>query len=161
MAEKMSSVLAKQERERQAAITSGMDAINAAFAQFDPSYYAGVQSNTVNYLLPQAVRQEQQASRGMASWMYGRGLQRSSAGARAKDDLAIQSAQARRSVADRAMGEANTARSNVSAQRSNLASQLIASQNPNMAATGAAQAASDLQTPNPIAPLVCIRQSVS
>jgi hypothetical protein len=142
-----------QESARQARIDKGMGAINQKFASFDPKFYDDRAKAYENYALPQEQQQEDRTRRTLAYSLANAGLTDSGSGVTRNAVLDREAAVQKRAIADAGVGSANELRGQVESQRTGLVNQLESTADPNVAATGAYAAASNLRAPTAMQPV--------
>lgn len=148
-----SEALRQQEQERQRAIRQGVGLIDAAFAPFNENFYRQRQEEYLQYALPQYGRQYIDARNRLLFSLADRGILGSSIQQQVADRFARTAAQARQQVADAAVQQARSLQQQIEQARSNLINQLLASQNPTLAASSALRAATQFQAPSLFQPI--------
>lgn len=143
----------KQNLQRQQAIQQGMVGIDQAFAGFGKEYFEGVRRNALAGLLPQFNRQYRQTAKGLGTSFADRGLLSSSAAREAGTDLAVQRNIGLNSVLGQANEQVRQTQQQIEGQRQTAVNQLIASQDPTLAAQQAVAGAAQIQAPSLVAPL--------
>ncbi len=142
-----------QEVARQKRIDQGLGNINSTFAKFDDEFYDDRAKSYTSYAMPQEQMQEDKARRGLAYTLANAGLSDSGSAVDRNAILDKESGIQKRAIADKGIGVANDLRNQVEGQRTSLVNQLESTADPNVAATGAYAAASNLHAPTPMEPL--------
>lgn len=145
--------LERQQREREQAISQGMGAIETSFAGFNPQFYNQVRQNQLGSLMPQFAEQYQNTNKSMVFGLANRGLLDSSAARGQGNALGRQTSLGQIIVGNQAQQAANDMQRSVQSEKGNLVNQLIASQDPALAAQQAVGAAASIQAPSLLAPL--------
>ena len=143
----------KQQLARQQSIQQGTALIDKAFKGFTPEYYEGVRGATLGTLVPQFERQYRDASKGTALSFANRGTLKSSGAREAGTRLAQDRGLGRILIDNQAEGAVRETKAQVSQAKNTATSQLIASQDPTLAAQQAITGAAGIGAPSPIAPL--------
>jgi hypothetical protein len=138
---------ATDEAARQAAITSGTDAINGTFSQFNDDFYNKQKQGYLDYATPQLASQMADAKKQLTYSLDRSGMLDSSARSQKEAELQKLFDTNSRSVADQGLSYENTAKSNVESARSNLLSTLSSTGNADAAANSALNQASALSQP--------------
>lgn len=142
-----------QQLRRQQAIQQGSTAIEKSFEGFGPEYYEGVRKSTLGTLVPQLNRQYRGNVRAASFGLGNRGLLRSSAAREQGTELAIAKGVADTAVNNQANAAVRETQQQVAAQKTGLTNQLIASQDPTLAAQQAVTSAASIGAPSIVAPL--------
>jgi len=108
------------ELERQDRIRSGANLINEQFARFDEPFFGDFQNKFLNFFEPQLDEQSNQARGKAISALVDRGILGSTEGIRAITSIQDKDALERTNLANRALDEANTLRSGIEREKSNL-----------------------------------------
>lgn len=148
-----SGEIEKQNLVRQQNIQRGMRNINTVFSGFTPDFYRGVRQNAMATLMPQLGRQFRQARNTAAFSLADRGLLKGSAARKTGTELALSRGLGESMVANQASEQENEMRRAVSMERTNLVNQLVASQDPTIAAQQAVSSVASLRAPSLVAPL--------
>lgn len=142
-----------QNAKRDVAIAYGMQAINKDFSTFTPEFYDKAATDYTNYATPEVMQQYQNTKNSLGAALARNGILNSSASATEGASLDKELNTNLGTVANRAQDQANKVRGNVSSQKNQLVSQLEASADPSLAATGAASAVAGLQAPSALQPI--------
>lgn len=108
------------EAERQARIREGAGLIDTAFDQFDSGFYNDFKNSFLGFYEPQLEKQFGQARGDTVAALTDRGILGSTEGLRAMTDIQDKAALERTVLANRAADEANSLRSSVEREKSNL-----------------------------------------
>lgn len=144
---------AQRERERRARISQGTASIDQALAPFNDEFFGTQQQAFLDNALPQLDDQFKQAQKDLIFALSRGGLLQSSTAAQRQRALNEERARFERQLNDQAVAFANQGRSNLETTRSNLISQLNATEDPALAASSAAREAGLLNTPPTFDPL--------
>lgn len=147
----------KREAERKAAIASGTAAIDEAFSAFNDDFFNDQAQAYVDYQSPYLDRQFRDAEKDLIFGLSNAGLLNSSTAADRQKLLEDERRKYTRQVATQGENFANTNRGNLENTRSQLLTQLSATEDPASAASAAAREAGLLNTPpsfDPIGDLV-------
>lgn len=131
----------QRELERQQRIQTGLGSINQQFAGFDENYYGGIRDKYLDFANPQIDREEARSRDKMKFGLARSGILDSSAGAKEFADLGTTYDAARVDATARANDLAQNRRTQVEQNRSNVVSQLYASENPEIALQSAQRSA--------------------
>ncbi len=148
-----SDSIKEAEQRRSLSISQGMTRINSVFSKFGPGFFDGVRQNTLSTLMPQVARQYRSTRKNLTSSLSDRGLLSSSAARESATELAYNKNLAEVSVGNQAEEAVRDTQRDVQSQKNTLISQLVQSQDPNLAAQQAVTAAASIHAPSPIAPL--------
>jgi hypothetical protein len=135
---------ANDEAARQAQITSGTNAINNTFGQFNDDFYNKQKQGYLDYATPQLQDQYADAQKQLTFSLDRSGLLDSSARSQKEAELQKLYDTNARSVADQGLSYENQAKSNVEASRANLISTLNSTGNADAAANSAINQAGSL-----------------
>lgn len=138
---------AEREAARRAAIMKGTQSIDTALAPFDDQYFAGRQQAYVANAMPTLDQQYADAQKQLVYALSRGGLLNSSEAANRQRQLTEERARYQRDVENAAANFANQGRTDLENTRSNLLSQLTATEDPSAAATAAANKAALLSAP--------------
>lgn len=149
--DKSAQIAAKQQAQREAArranIMQGTQAIDEALAPFNDEYFTGRQTAYVANAMPSLDQQFQDAQKQLVYALSRGGLLQSSEAANRQRQLNDERARYERDIQNAAITFANQGRTDVENTRSNLLSQLNATEDPSAAATAAANKAALLSAP--------------
>lgn len=123
------------------------------FEGFQPEFYNQRAQDYINFALPQEAQQYQQSRNAMLYGLSNRGLSNSSVGQRASADLERTAGQARQTIADTGLEQANQLRRDVENSRQQEISQLYQTGDPAQASQSAISASAGFQRPSVFAPL--------
>lgn len=138
----------QQEDARQAAITSGTEAINKTFGDtFTPAYFDRQRTNYLNYAMPQLDAQKAKADQSLVFSLARSGNLESSTRAQQAANLQGEYDQNARGVADNALSYENSARNAVSGAQNDLIATLNATGDATAAANSATERAKALSQP--------------
>lgn len=138
---------AKREAARRAAIMQGTQAIDTALAPFDDDYFSQRQQAYVANAMPTLDQQYADAQKQLIYALSRGGLLQSSEAATRQRQLNEERARYERDIQNAAASFANQGRTDLENTRSNLLSQLNATEDPSAAATAAANKAALLNAP--------------
>lgn len=144
---------AKAEKNRQAAITKGTAAINAAYAPFDQNFYNQRQQAYVDYAMPQIANQYRTAQNQIGFGLANRGLTQSGAANQQWSDLARTNIQARQQASDTGRSQAQQLQQAISQSQNNLLNQLYQAADPAQAQSGAIATAAQFSQPSVFTPV--------
>lgn len=144
---------AAREQQRRSRINSGISRIDEALAPFNDEFFAGHQQAFLDNSLPQLDKSFTDAQKDLIFALSRSGLLQSSTAAGRQRGLDEERARFERELNDQAVSFANQGRSNLESTRSNLISQLNATEDPALAASSAAREAGLLQAPPTFSPL--------
>lgn len=125
------------EQQRQDNIQQGMNSINATFAPFNDQYFADFEKKNLDLATPDIAQQKKEATSQTLYGLARSGNLDSSTAAKQYGDIERRNTQAIQQASDTAHSAAEGLRSDVEAERSNLAGQLNASADSNAAASNA------------------------
>lgn len=149
--DKSAQIAAEQQRQREATrranITEGTAAIDKALAPFNDDYFTGRQTAYVANATPTLDQQFADAQKQLVYALSRGGLLQSSEAANRQRQLNEERARYERDIQNAAASFANQGRTDVENTRSNLLSQLNATEDPSAAATAAANKAALLNAP--------------
>ncbi len=148
-----SKQIQEQQQQRQGAITQGVSNINKQFEGFNPQFYEGVRQNTLSQLMPQLTNQYNATRKNLGYQMGAQGLDRSSAARDLNTSLGQETDKNRIGIANQAQQNVNDTMRSVQTEKGNLVNQLVASQDPVLAAQQAVSGAAGLSAPSFVAPL--------
>jgi hypothetical protein len=134
----------QRELERQANIQRGIGSINDQFKGFEGAYNDNIRGKYLDFVNPQIDREESRTRNKVKFGLARNGILDSSAGAKEFGDLETTYDAARTDATARATDLAENRRTQVEGNRSNLVSQLYASENPEIALQSAQRSASAL-----------------
>ena len=143
-----------EEEARQARITEGKTAIDAAMSGYDDDFYAGQAQNYIDYATPQIEDQYKDAMGGLIRALSRSGMSQSSVAAKRKADLQEKLNNAQVDAARQGEAFANDTRSALAGVKNSLISQNQSLADPTLIASMAANqsnAASQLPSYNPVA----------
>jgi hypothetical protein len=143
----------EDEIKRQGRIDLGMTKINQKFAPFNKDFYKQKQQDYMGFAMPQFTTQADKTRRDLAYSLARAGLSDSGAAVQGNAALDKEIGVKQRGIADTALSGANELRNTVEQQRTQLVNQLESTADPNVAATGAYAAASNLHAPTPMQPI--------
>lgn len=138
---------AAREAARRANIMQGTTAIDQALAPFNDEYFTGRQNAYVANAMPSLDQQFQDAQKQLVYALSRGGLLQSSEAANRQRQINEERARYERDIQNAAASFANQGRTEVENTRSNLLSQLNATEDPSAAATAAANKAALLSAP--------------
>lgn len=138
---------AQREATRRANIMQGTAAIDQALSPFNDDYFAGRQKAYVDNAMPSLDQQFSDAQKQLVYALSRSGLLQSSEAANRQRQLNEERARYERDIQNSAATFANQGRTDVENTRSNLLSQLNATEDPSAAATAAANKAALLSAP--------------
>ncbi len=144
---------AEQEKTRQTNITKGTQEITDAFSGFNDDFYAGRKQSYLDYANPELDDQYAQAKKKLNFALDRRGLSASTAAADQQKKLEEQYNKYGADVISKALGYSNQTKTDVENTRSNLLSQLYATEDPSAAASSAVNRASVLSAAPDFDPL--------
>lgn len=144
---------AAREAARRQRIQQGTASIDAAFGQFTPEYYSGIESAYVDYAMPQLERQYQEALKQLAFALERSGIQASTGAGSKQAQMEEQYNKYRTDIASAGRSYADRARQDTESSRAQLMSQLSATEDPAAAATGAARFAETASRPPTFDPI--------
>jgi len=142
------SIAEQQERQRQAAIAQGTSNINAAFGGFTPSFYQKRAQAYTDWAMPQLSQQYQTNRNQVGFNLANRNLLGSGAANKQWSDLNRAMGQARQTIADTGIGQAQGLQQSVEQQRQTLLNQLYQSADPAGAGAAATQSAASFAQPS-------------
>jgi hypothetical protein len=142
----------RREAERQGNITQGNSAIDSAFGQFNPAYFAGAQDSYRDYYLPQIDNQRTDALDKLTSQLAGRGILESTVGAHKIGKVNQTADEARVKVGNEAVDFGASLRSKVDASKNNLYDLSKAAADPSAVGARATGEATSLAQTGSIAP---------
>ncbi len=149
--DKSASIAAKQQAEREETrrknIMAGTTSIDTALAPFNDEYFTGRQNAYVANAMPSLDQQFGDAQKQLVYALSRGGLLQSSEAANRQRQLNEERARYEREIQNSAASFANQGRTDVENTRSNLLSQLNATEDPSAAATAAANKAALLSAP--------------
>lgn len=135
------------EEKRRASIAQGTAAIDQSLAGFDDTYFQGRQdAYSANYK-PQLEDQYNQAYKDLVYSLSNKNLLRSTVAGDKMRELQEKRAEYERQIGSEAQNFANQGRTDLENTRSNLLSQLYATEDPSQATAAAARQAQLLNTP--------------
>jgi hypothetical protein len=137
----------QREEQRRQRITEGTTAIDTALAPFNDEYFTGRQTAYTQNAIPQLDRQFNDAQKALVYALSRGGLLQSSIAAEKQRALNAERAKYESDINNAAVGFANEGRSNLEKTRSNLLTQLGATEDPSQAASAAAREAGLLSAP--------------
>ena len=142
-----------QEKQREAAIASGMATINKDFSTFTPKWFDQAATDYTNYATPQTMSQYQNTKNNLAYALARNGL--TTSGAAATEGAALEKSKQQNlsTIANQAQNTENTLRTNVAAQKSNVVNELESSADPSAAAVQASSAVAGLSAPQAFQPI--------
>ena len=143
-AEDQAAKAEQREAERQQRIQTGISSINQQFAGFDNGYYDNIRSKYQDFVNPQIDREEERTRDKVKYGLARSGILDSSAGAKEFGDLSTTYDAARVDATARANDLAQNRRTQVEGNRSNIVSQLYASENPEIALQSAQRSVQSL-----------------
>lgn len=120
---------------------------------FDESFYNNYENSYINNATPQLAKQYQDTWNAIQYGLANRGLSTSSAGGKAKQELDVQMAKNKQSIADQAIKARQELQSNVLSAYMNAVNQLYATGDPSTATQSAIATVSQLQAPSAFATL--------
>lgn len=141
------------EKARQQKIDSGMLSIDNAFRGFDNNFFDKRAQDYTNFALPKAQSQFDTTRKSLAYSLARNGLSNSSAAV--NENQALQNTRNEKigDIVNEGQNQANTLRSNVATQKSNVVNQLVSSANPSLAHESALSATAGLNAPSAFAPI--------
>lgn len=149
--DKSAQIAAKQQAQREATrranIMTGTTLIDEALAPFNDDYFSGRQKAYVDNAMPSLDQQFQDAQKQLVYALSRGGLLQSSEAANRQRQLNEERARYEREIQNSAASFANQGRTDVENTRTNLISQLNATEDPSAAATAAANKAALLSAP--------------
>lgn len=155
--DKSAALAAQQQAEREAQrrnnITAGTQAIDNALGGFDDNYFVSRQNAYVDNALPALNQQFSDAQKQLIYALSRSGLMQSSEAADRQRRLNEERGRYERDIQNNAINFANQGRTNLENTRSNLLSQLTATEDPTATATAAAAQAQLLNAPPTFDPL--------
>jgi hypothetical protein len=113
-----------QALQRQNEIQNGMRGIDSAFGQFDDKFYNGRRQAALDYYMPQADQQYNDARKQLTFALARSGGAQSSAAAQQQADLERKMMAARQGIMDKADSSVQGMRNNVEAARADLVNML-------------------------------------
>ena len=152
---------AAAEAQRQQNITDGQNSIDAAFAQFNPAFYANITKAYQDYQDPSFNRQTADAQQQLEYGLDRAGIENSTAGDKARGDLNFQIGTQQQAINDQATQAATDQQTQVENARSALVSQLNSDANAGAAASGAAAHAATLALMPTFSPIGTLFQNVT
>jgi len=149
--DKSAQIAAKQQAQREATrrknILRGTASIDTTLAPFNDDYFAGRQKAYVDNAMPTLDQQFSDAQKQLVYALSRGGLLQSSEAANRQRQLNEERARYERDIQNSAASFANQGRSDLENTRTNLISQLNATEDPSAAATAAANKAALLSAP--------------
>ncbi len=146
-------VARQQEAERAARVRKGTRAINEQFAQFDPSFFQGIEQSALDFFNPQLQDQYGDTRETLIKNLARSGNLQGSVGARRLGDLEEELSTQQARIADKARSIAQGARADVERNRAALLQNLAATADPFAAAQAAGAQAQALTAPPEFSPL--------
>lgn len=144
----------RQQKKTQAAIEAGQQSIDKAFSGFNEGFYDQRAQDYTNYAMPQLEQQYLGARSNARGSLANAGLLNSSIANNAMTGLRKTLDADQQAVVDSGIAQAQALRERISAEKTNLYSQLAASANPSVASQGALQSAAQFTAPSVFSPLV-------
>lgn len=123
------------------------------FEGFQPEFFRQRAQDYVNFALPQEAQQYQQSRNALLYGLSNRGLGASSVAQQASSDLERTAGQAKQTIADTGLEQANQLQKDIENARQQAIQQLYQTADPSQATQGAISAASQFQKPSIFAPL--------
>ena len=123
------------------------------FEGFQDPFFEKRAQDYVNYALPQEAQQYRQNRLAMLYGLNNRGLQSSSVATQAKSGLERTAGEAKQTIADTALQQANQLRQDVENARQQSIQQLYQTADPGQATAGAIASAAGFQRPSTFAPI--------
>lgn len=142
-----------REAAREAAIGQGKDAIDTAFAQFNPDFFNTYAKKYVDNYQPQIDDQYRSAEDKLKAQLAGQGVLESGVGNEARARLAATRATAASNIQSQGQDAANTLRRNVDNAKTSLYSANANAADPQSAAALATGTATSLAQPQNYSPL--------
>lgn len=127
----------QREETRAANLTSGSNRINAAFDNFQPEYFQGVEDNVKTLGMSDLNKQFAKARESLMFALARSGMLTSSVANQGSVDLATQNNESAAKIDLQARDAATKVRSGVESERAGAISQLYATENPDLAANTA------------------------
>jgi hypothetical protein len=143
----------QQEQQRQNAIAGGTADINKAFSGFTPTFYQQRAQAYQDFALPQLSQQYETNRNQVGFNLANRGVLRSGTANKQWSNLARDLGQAKQTIADQGISQAEQLQQGVETQRQNLISQLYQGADPANAGASAIQVAANASQPSTFAPL--------
>jgi len=143
----------QQEQQRKQSITTGTADINQAFSGFTPSFYQQRAQAYQDFAMPQLARQYETNRNQVGFNLANRGALASSTANKQWSNLARDLGQAKQTIADQGIGQAEQLKQGVEGQRQTLINQLYQGADPANAGASAVQVAAGYQQPSTFAPL--------
>lgn len=141
------------ERERQARIAAGLEAVNEQFAGFDDSYFKRIEKDALDYYTPQLDDQFRKTRRNLVLDLDRRGNLNSSAGIRRLRELDEARNENAAQIGNRALDLANRQRGQIEGARSDILNQVYAGADPAGAGSLAAQRVASLEATPAFGPI--------
>jgi len=141
------------EKQRQAAIDTGMANIDKQFAGFDNGFYDKVGEQYRNYATPQMTTEYMNTKNNLAYALARNGLLNSGAAVEKNQSLGNELARQEGNITNAAQDQENQMRAKVQDAKGNVTNQLISSGNPTIAREQAAEATAGLRAPTAFQPI--------
>lgn len=154
-------IAARQERQRQRAITLGTAQINQAYSGFNPQFYQQRTQDYINYAMPQLAQQYRTNAGDVRFGLANKGLLGSSVAARKFSQLNRANVAGERNIADAGLAQAQALQGQVEASRSGAINNLYQSADPAGAGRQAVSTAAGLSSPSIFAPLADMFGSIA
>ena len=138
---------------QQKAVEAATGRINAAFAGFNPNFYAKQYKTLLDSQLPAEQQQFAQTKDQLGFKLANQGLGKSSQAKKLGESLAAQEDVAKQTIANAAQGGVNSLRQNIEQSRSNLIGEASVANQPGIVAGQALNTAAGFSGPSVMAPL--------
>lgn len=147
--------------QQQNQINQATGQINRAFSGFTPQFYNQREKAYTNYATPQLFQQYGSTLNQLEDKLGNQGLTKSSAALQERGALAQALGQGEQTVADTAIGQAQSLQQQIAQEQSNLIGQANAAADPLSIAQGAVGTAAQFQTPSAFTPIGNMFQNVA
>lgn len=144
---------ARQERERQARIKLGTEAIDTRFSGFNDKFYNKRAQAVSDANMPQLEQEHARTKNSLGYALASRGLLNSSVRDQRENSLENELEKQRRAVGDQGLSQANDLRAKVEDSRNTIYSQLLQSADPAQATATATRESANLTAPSPVTAL--------
>lgn len=144
---------ARREAQRQANITQGTASIDSALSKFNPDYYSGIENSYIQMANPQLDDSYSNAKKQLVYALSRTGNLNSNTAVEMQRKLEAELEKNRRDIINAARGYSSRAKSDIANTRTDLLSQLTATENPSAVANQAmlrAEQASQMPAFDPI-----------
>lgn len=152
-AEKAAGEAQRAEERRQNRIRNGTEAVDRAYAQFNPGFFDNYSKTYSDFYNPQVDRQYDRAKDKLTAQLAGQGVLESGVGNQAMSDLATDYQGQRSNIASQAAGAVNALKGNINASKTGLYTAAQAAGDPQQLASQAVAASTALAAPQSYSPL--------